>query len=216
MQKPYACRAPGCTKRYTDPSSLRKHVKTVHGNDFYYSKRHKGDEQDGSDEGGKRANKWALASAGGGAGAGAGDKAKSEVGTHYVVVMLMTRMRCALPYICYFSVNHNHLCIQDSLSPPEAHSGVSPERGAAVGGDGGGAALPISDNNVSTTALDAGFDDCGEVGGGASTAAPAAAAPVMASWATAANVEEEEEVGETEDINVRPRITAIVCLVCIQ
>jgi len=26
-QKPYACQLPGCTKRYTDPSSLRKHVK---------------------------------------------------------------------------------------------------------------------------------------------------------------------------------------------
>ncbi|XP_056459252.1 zinc finger protein GLIS1 [Gadus chalcogrammus] len=25
--KPYACQIPGCTKRYTDPSSLRKHVK---------------------------------------------------------------------------------------------------------------------------------------------------------------------------------------------
>jgi uncharacterized Zn-finger protein len=31
FQKPYACKAPGCSKRYTDPSSLRKHVKTVHG-----------------------------------------------------------------------------------------------------------------------------------------------------------------------------------------
>lgn len=27
-QKPYACTHPGCTKRYTDPSSLRKHAKT--------------------------------------------------------------------------------------------------------------------------------------------------------------------------------------------
>lgn len=26
-QKPYACQIPGCSKRYTDPSSLRKHVK---------------------------------------------------------------------------------------------------------------------------------------------------------------------------------------------
>uniref|UniRef100_A0A3B1IDG3 GLIS family zinc finger 1a n=1 Tax=Astyanax mexicanus TaxID=7994 RepID=A0A3B1IDG3_ASTMX len=26
--KPYACQLPGCTKRYTDPSSLRKHVKS--------------------------------------------------------------------------------------------------------------------------------------------------------------------------------------------
>lgn len=42
MQKPYICKAPGCTKRYTDPSSLRKHVKTVHGADFYANKRHKG------------------------------------------------------------------------------------------------------------------------------------------------------------------------------
>lgn len=36
------CKAPGCTKRYTDPSSLRKHVKTVHGAEFYANKRHKG------------------------------------------------------------------------------------------------------------------------------------------------------------------------------
>ena len=43
FQKPYACKAPGCSKRYTDPSSLRKHVKTVHGSDFYANKKHKGD-----------------------------------------------------------------------------------------------------------------------------------------------------------------------------
>lgn len=46
LQKPYACKAPGCTKRYTDPSSLRKHVKTVHGAEFYASKRHKGEHFD--------------------------------------------------------------------------------------------------------------------------------------------------------------------------
>lgn len=27
-QKPYTCQVPGCAKRYTDPSSLRKHVKS--------------------------------------------------------------------------------------------------------------------------------------------------------------------------------------------
>ena len=27
VQKPYACTVPGCSKRYTDPSSLRKHQK---------------------------------------------------------------------------------------------------------------------------------------------------------------------------------------------
>ena len=43
LQKPYACKASGCTKRYTDPSSLRKHVKTVHGPEFYANKKHKGD-----------------------------------------------------------------------------------------------------------------------------------------------------------------------------
>lgn len=43
LQKPYVCKAPGCTKRYTDPSSLRKHVKTVHGAEFYANKKHKGD-----------------------------------------------------------------------------------------------------------------------------------------------------------------------------
>ena len=42
-QKPYACKASGCTKRYTDPSSLRKHVKTMHWPEFYANKKHKGD-----------------------------------------------------------------------------------------------------------------------------------------------------------------------------
>lgn len=40
------CKAPGCTKRYTDPSSLRKHVKTVHGAEFYANKKHKGSSND--------------------------------------------------------------------------------------------------------------------------------------------------------------------------
>ena len=47
------CKAPGCTKRYTDPSSLRKHVKTVHGVDFYAQgghKKHKGNEHDEMEE----------------------------------------------------------------------------------------------------------------------------------------------------------------------
>ena len=52
LQKPYACRAPGCVKRYTDPSSLRKHVKTVHGAEFYASKRHKGMNNDERSEDG--------------------------------------------------------------------------------------------------------------------------------------------------------------------
>ena len=38
-QKPYACTIAGCTKRYTDPSSLRKHVKTVHGPEAHVTKR---------------------------------------------------------------------------------------------------------------------------------------------------------------------------------
>ena len=50
LQKPYACHAPGCIKRYTDPSSLRKHVKTVHGADFYNNKRHKADEDKKEDD----------------------------------------------------------------------------------------------------------------------------------------------------------------------
>jgi len=41
VQKPYACKIPGCTKRYTDPSSLRKHVKTVHGPEAHVTKRMK-------------------------------------------------------------------------------------------------------------------------------------------------------------------------------
>lgn len=47
LQKPYVCKAPGCTKRYTDPSSLRKHVKTVHGAEFYANKKHKGGNEEG-------------------------------------------------------------------------------------------------------------------------------------------------------------------------
>lgn len=43
MQKPYVCKIPGCTKRYTDPSSLRKHVKTVHGPDAHVTKKQRND-----------------------------------------------------------------------------------------------------------------------------------------------------------------------------
>lgn len=50
FQKPYICKAPGCVKRYTDPSSLRKHVKTVHGPEFYANKKHKGGHTDGGDD----------------------------------------------------------------------------------------------------------------------------------------------------------------------
>jgi transcriptional activator cubitus interruptus len=46
------CKAPGCTKRYTDPSSLRKHVKTVHGAEFYANKKHKGTSSDNGSEDG--------------------------------------------------------------------------------------------------------------------------------------------------------------------
>lgn len=42
-QKPYICKIPGCTKRYTDPSSLRKHVKTVHGPDAHVTKKQRSD-----------------------------------------------------------------------------------------------------------------------------------------------------------------------------
>ncbi|KAF5912295.1 hypothetical protein HPG69_013463, partial [Diceros bicornis minor] len=41
--KPYVCKIPGCTKRYTDPSSLRKHVKTVHGPEAHVTKKQRGD-----------------------------------------------------------------------------------------------------------------------------------------------------------------------------
>lgn len=43
IQKPYVCKIPGCTKRYTDPSSLRKHVKTVHGPEAHVTKKQRGD-----------------------------------------------------------------------------------------------------------------------------------------------------------------------------
>lgn len=37
------CKIPGCTKRYTDPSSLRKHVKTVHGPEAHVTKKQRAD-----------------------------------------------------------------------------------------------------------------------------------------------------------------------------
>ncbi|TNM88658.1 hypothetical protein fugu_004912 [Takifugu bimaculatus] len=43
MRNQYVCKIPGCTKRYTDPSSLRKHVKTVHGPEAHITKKHRGD-----------------------------------------------------------------------------------------------------------------------------------------------------------------------------
>lgn len=39
FQKPYACQIIGCTKRYTDPSSLRKHVKNHNARDQTQSRR---------------------------------------------------------------------------------------------------------------------------------------------------------------------------------
>ena len=41
VQKPYMCKVAGCGKRYTDPSSLRKHVKTVHGPEVFAAKKQK-------------------------------------------------------------------------------------------------------------------------------------------------------------------------------
>ena len=41
-EKPYTCWAwPECQKAYTDPSSLRKHIKTVHGTDYYVETKRK-------------------------------------------------------------------------------------------------------------------------------------------------------------------------------
>lgn len=41
FQKEYVCQIQGCGKSYTDPSSLRKHVKTTHGEDAFKQKKHK-------------------------------------------------------------------------------------------------------------------------------------------------------------------------------
>lgn len=48
------CKAEGCSKRYTDPSSLRKHVKTCHGAHFYEQKKHKGHSGSNSGNNGSR------------------------------------------------------------------------------------------------------------------------------------------------------------------
>jgi len=48
------CKVHGCDKCYTDPSSLRKHVKTVHGADCYANKKHKGPELSDEEFGGRR------------------------------------------------------------------------------------------------------------------------------------------------------------------
>lgn len=37
FQKPYHCCIDGCNKAYTDPSSLRKHIKRHHGDEVYES-----------------------------------------------------------------------------------------------------------------------------------------------------------------------------------
>ena len=55
-------------KRYTDPSSLRKHVKTVHGADFYANKKHKGGS--GSDGGAGGGGSGGAGGGGGGGGVG--------------------------------------------------------------------------------------------------------------------------------------------------
>lgn len=69
-QKPYVCKAPGCTKRYTDPSSLRKHVKTVHGAEFYANKKHKGVLDDNSPGGNSGMNEYGSSSTSSGSSSG--------------------------------------------------------------------------------------------------------------------------------------------------
>lgn len=39
FQKPYACQVAGCRKRYTDPSSLRKHIKNHAGSTMCKNKK---------------------------------------------------------------------------------------------------------------------------------------------------------------------------------
>lgn len=42
LQYPFACGISRCPKRYTDPTTLGRHVKRHHGMDAYESRRHKG------------------------------------------------------------------------------------------------------------------------------------------------------------------------------
>eukprot|EP00095_Tigriopus_kingsejongensis_P010986 maker-scaffold281_size224178-snap-gene-0.16 protein:Tk10986 transcript:maker-scaffold281_size224178-snap-gene-0.16-mRNA-1 annotation:"zinc finger" len=123
-EKPYACRAPGCTKRYTDPSSLRKHVKTVHGADFYASKRHKGESYEDKSK------------------PNPGDSSGKSRGKHSNQTGGQSGIKLENS--------------PGSLSPPDARlptsNPISDDCGAA--NDRGDICLPISDNNVSTTASD--------------------------------------------------------------
>ena len=90
-----------------------------------------------------------------------------------------------------------------SLSPQDASS--SQQDRNRGGGGGGGTSLPISDNNVSTTAPsqqeeDAGFDEAAVLG------VPVPSSAVVQQWSGNTAAVEGEEVTETEDINVRESI----------
>lgn len=123
VQKPYACKAPGCTKRYTDPSSLRKHVKTVHGPEFYANKRHKGNNYYDPEKG--PTTPKTPASAG---------SVKTENDT-------------LSPSSHHASPEDGHRAAAAAAAMHGVHHGQQQQQQ----GSGGGGALPLSDNNVTTT-----------------------------------------------------------------
>jgi len=147
-EKPYACKAPGCTKRYTDPSSLRKHVKTVHGAEFYASKRHKGEphfdncnsphphdsKPENSPTGQQHSRHHPQ---------GSNHKRMNPGAAHTASKLLQ-------------SASNHQVAITSSGAPPRNHPSSNPNAPTTSGHTTKSEpdCLPISDNNVSTTAND--------------------------------------------------------------
>ena len=135
MQKPYACKAPGCTKRYTDPSSLRKHVKTVHGPEFYANKRHKGNSYNSND----------------------GDTNSSSMcqpttpKTPHSVSTIKSELDHSPAGAISSPEDHNNSNGSGDQRRANNGSGIMLSNATSFAGCGQGHNLPLSDNNVSTT-----------------------------------------------------------------
>ena len=139
MQKPYACKAPGCTKRYTDPSSLRKHVKTVHGPEFYANKRHKGNSyHESSSHNADRDNSSNMCQ-------------PTTPKTPHSVSTIKSELDHSPEGAISSPDGHNNSNGSGDQRGPNHGSGMMVTNASSFVECNQGQSLPLSDNNVSTT-----------------------------------------------------------------
>ncbi|KAK3562169.1 hypothetical protein QTP86_030167 [Hemibagrus guttatus] len=155
--KPYVCKIPGCTKRYTDPSSLRKHVKTVHGPEAHVTKKQRGDlfprpppppRENGENEGGTKQS-----------GRGGQDKYEANSTTRGVEDYLQVKSIKTENSVMYQSSPGGQSSCSSQPSP--LGSATHHDGGIELSGPGGGSMgdlsmlddVPLVDSTVSTGTL---------------------------------------------------------------